>query len=166
MHLDKPTPGIKPMQKPPIQLACCLLAIWSVLVLPLPAHAAQAVVVQDINFGVVRKQDFNVGYSWLNRMPVWWESDTAWVITVESLDPNLGGSDDGSYTKSLDDLEFKLHKATGNRWITMLEQPQVLDEGTNTGSGTIYVDWRMLLSWTADRPGLYGTTLLFTISEM
>lgn len=160
----EPACGIGKYMQRLIQLACCVLALLAILSPPVSATAAQSVVVQDINFGTVDADDFTAGAIALSREPVWWESDTPWRITVESLDPNLGSSFDSGYIKPLGDLQFKFHAFS--QWITMQQHPQVLKDCYETGSGTIYADWRIQLDWALDRPGQYGAELLFTISEL
>lgn len=127
------------------------------------AQAATSVSVDDIRIKRPSKQDFRDGESKLERQPVKWESDTPWRITVESLDPNLGTSDYGGYTKLLSDLQWRL--SNGRNWYEMRQQPQEVTTG-EAGKGTFQMDWRVLLDITRDRPGRYRAELRFTISAL
>ena len=148
------------LEKALLMLTACLGAVWLVAQ---PAMAEMAIDVDDIAIVETGKNDFIVGQIIINREPVWWISDTPWRITVEALDHNLGSSDDGTYTKPLSDLQFKLSEESG--WTAIRQFPEVLKESNQTGRGSFTVDWRVLLEWQNDRPGRYETTLLFTISE-
>ena len=176
---DTPKPGLKPRLQVrilpvnrPLFPAHCSLFTFILFTIPCslftlfasPALSAeQSITVADINFGVVGEQEFIAGGAVLPRRPVAWESDVPWIITVESLDPNLGASDDGSYLKPLGDLEWKL--SDDKRWKKMRQDPEIVLSGVESGQGTILLDWRVMLFWTKDLPGQYRATLRFTIAE-
>jgi hypothetical protein len=126
------------------------------------AQAKTSVSVDDIRFDTPRKQDFRAGEARLDRQPIRWESDIPWLISVESLAPDLGRSNYGGYAKALSDLQFRL--ANDRTWTEMREQAQEVTTG-NPGKGSFMLDWRVLLDITKDRPGRYSAELRFTISE-
>ncbi|MCH7496023.1 MAG: hypothetical protein IH825_08050 [Candidatus Marinimicrobia bacterium] len=106
--------------------------------------------------------NFDAGFRKSNNNPVNWSSDIDWIITIASLDINLGQSDDTSYTKPLSDLEWKTSPQP--TWITMLTTDATVDTGTS-GSGSIDIDYKFLLAWDTDRPGTYGATVRYTIAS-
>ena len=143
------------------RLAITTLAL--VLLWAAGAWAATSVQVDDVRFDTPRKPDFKQGAIELKRHPVFWESDGNWLISVESLDPDLGTSDNGGYVKPLYDLQWRLTKS--RTWYEMRQQPQDVTSGA-PGRGSFTMDWRVLLDITRDRPGRYRAELRFTISEM
>jgi hypothetical protein len=124
--------------------------------------AAQSVTVSDLGFSTPAIAAYNLGYSTLSSIPVLWSSDSNWIIYVQSLDPNLGTSYQGGYTKPLSDLRFKLSSDS-----TYIPVQYLVDQPVNTGTAgnsSFSTDWKVLLNWTADRPGDYHAQLRFTIT--
>ena len=114
--------------------------------------------------GTAGENDFFAGQMLVRYHPVYWESDTPWIITVRSLDADLGMSDDGVYTKPLGDLQWKL--SDERHWIEMRQDEEEVDSSSVTGSGAVTLDFRALLRWKQDRPGDYRATLRFTITGL
>lgn len=107
--------------------------------------------------------EFNQGYALSSRNYIYWTSSVPWRVTVLSLEPNLGTSDDGQYVKPLSDLHWKLSGIPN--WTPIRTDEEVVIESDEKGQGRFQVDYRLLLGWERDRPGTYGTTLRYTISE-
>ncbi len=139
--------------------ACLCLAV---LLAARPALADQSISVSAINLGMAGEDDFYAGQIVVRYHPVYWESDIPWMITVRSLDADLGMSGDGSYIKPLADLQWKL--SDENQWIAMRQDEEEVDSSSDTGSGAVTMDFRALLNWKRDRPGDYRATLRFTIT--
>lgn len=127
------------------------------------AQARTSVSADDLIFKTPHKREFRDGESRLERQPVRWESDTAWSVTVESLDPDLGQSDQGGYFKPLSDLQYRL--STDRTWYELRRLPQEVATGA-AGKGSFTLDWRVLLDIARDRPGHYRAKLRFTISVL
>ena len=141
-----------------------LAAIPALLALAPPARADQNVNAMPINAGLVGEQDFDTGYVVISRVPVFWQSDVPWRLTVTSLDPNLGVSRDAKVTKPLSDLQWRMSDA--HAWQPMGQDPEELAWNNNTGSGTVYIDIKVLLNWLKDPPGEYHADLIFTIEPL
>ena len=105
--------------------------------------------------------DFNAGEKVSANNSIDWWADNDWIVTVKSLDVNLGQSDDLSYTKLLSDLEWQL--SVGGSWAAMTTTDVTVKTGT-AGTNSFDVDYKFLLSWSADKPGSYGATIQYTIS--
>lgn len=136
----------------------------ALLIFPTAALAAQSINVADINLGTIGEDEFNDGYAAVPSHAIFWESDIAWRILINSYDPDLGISDDGTYVKPLSDLYWKL--SNEEIWLPITQDREELDWGTETGDGVIYVDFAVSLAWKKDVPGRYGTELIFTIESL
>jgi hypothetical protein len=141
-----------------------LLVTAGFLVGPPSVYAVQNIVVNDMDFGVVGESEFMDGYALLLSQPISWESDVGWRITVYSLDPDLGLSNDGLYTKLLSDLQWKL--SSGSLWVPMTQDATEVDWSSDTGTGVVYIDAKVLLDWVNDVPGNYQADLVFTIEPL
>ena len=145
----------------------CLVIILAItsLVFGSPVAAnGLSITVTDINIGIVGEDEFIAGYVLVGAHPIFWESDIPWRITVCSLDPDLGSSDDGMYIKPLDDLLWKL--TDEQNWQPMVQEEEEIDWSTDTGDGLILLDFVVILDWEKDVPGQYGTYLVFTIEGL
>ena len=147
-----------------ISLLVLLSLIFGLLIRVAPAYAAESLSVNDLVFGIVGETDFEAGYTLIQDHPISWGSDVAWSITVHSLDANLGLSDSGFYTKSLGDLQWKL--SSESVWIPMTQIDTEVDWSNDTGTGTVYIDSRILLDWVLDVPGAYHADIMFTIAPL
>ncbi len=139
-----------------------LLALWLfVLLTPSTVQAAQSITEHAPVNMTATASDFNAGEKVAPNNLIQWTSDIAWIITVKSLDSDLGQSNDFSYTKPLSDLKWK--RSTWPFWLTMTTTDANVSAGSS-GSGQFNVDYKVLLSWSADIPGSYGATIQYTIS--
>ncbi len=144
-----------------------IIAIAGFLIGSPAAWAAQSITIDDINIGTVGEDEFFAGYAFIPSRAIFWESDTPWRITVRSLDPDLGMSDNGTYIKPLGDLHWKL--SDEEIWLPITQENKEIEWGTKTGEGlmgVVYVDFAVLLDWLKDVPGQYGTELVFTIESL
>jgi len=139
-------------------VACAALIV---LLIGMPASAAQSITVHSDIFLTATVGDFNAGEKQELTNLVQWSSDSYWIVTVKSLDPDMGQSDDLSYTKPLSDFKWKL---TGtSTWKTMTTADATVKLGS-PGSGSFNVDYKVLLSWESDRKGTYSATIQYTIA--
>lgn len=126
-----------------------------------PANAAQSITVHSDIWLTTTSGDSNAGEKQELTNLIQWSSDTSWIITVKSLNSDMGQSDDLSYTKLLNDLKWKL---TGlSSWKTMTTSDATVKLGS-AGSGSFNVDYKVLLSWADDKKGTYSATIQYTIS--
>ncbi len=126
-----------------------------------PAYAEQAVTVSDINLGLVGEEDFANGYVFLPRVPVFWDSDVPWRLTIQSLGADLGAGDDGMTDKSLSDLLWKL--SDEENWLPVTQDPEEVEWSMESGTGVVYIDLVVLIDWLYDSPGQYQVDLTFRI---
>jgi len=140
------------------------IALLVLLAWPGPALADQIVDAGALNIGTIGEQEFMDGYILIPELPVFWSSDVPWRISVGSMDPDMGLSDDASYSKPLEDLMWKI--SSEQTWIPLNRDPHEIAWGDETGSGVIYIDVIILLDWLSDAPGEYRTDLVFTITPM
>jgi hypothetical protein len=87
-------------------------------------------------------------------------SNTQWWVGVRALEPNMGKSHDGTYTKPLSD--FKL-RANGGSYQTVGRTSQMIANGQQ-GMHTLFLDYQVLLDPKLERSGDYGLTLIYTIT--
>src|SRR3972149_4561436 len=97
-----------------------------------PLYAEQSVFVNEINAGLVGEKEFIDGYVLIPAVPVYWESDVPFRITVSSLEPELGVSDGSSYAKSLHDLQWKI--TDEETWIPVSQDKEEVAFGAEGGS--------------------------------
>jgi len=125
------------------------------------ANAAQTITVHSDISLTATASDLNAGEKQELTNLIQWTSDSAWIITVMSLNADMGQSDDFSYTKSLSDMKWKL---TGlSTWNSMTTTDATVKLGA-TGSGSFNVDYKVLLSWVNDKKGIYSATIQYTIA--
>ncbi len=128
-----------------------------------PTSAVETITVHsDVNLNATTT-DLDAGEKVSSNNTINWTADVDWIVTVKSLDANLGQSDDLAYTKPLTDLQWKL-SASGTFTTITTTDATVTSGVFGGGSGNFDVDYKLLLSWSSDRPGTYGATLQYTIS--
>jgi len=126
-----------------------------------PTSAVQSITVHGDVSLTATASDFNAGEKQQLYNNIQWSSDTYWIITVKSLNADLGQSDDLSYTKPLSDLEWKLSGPAS--WKSMTTTDATVKLGS-AGSGSFNVDYTVLLSWANDKKGNYSATIQYTIA--
>jgi hypothetical protein len=138
---------------------CCAALLF--LMTAKGANAAQTITVHSNISLTATASDLSAGEMQELTNLIQWSSDTSWIITIKSLNADMGQSDDFSYTKLLSDLKWKL---TGlPTWNTMTTSDATVKLGS-TGSGSFNVDYKVLLSWANDKKGTYCATIQYTIS--
>jgi hypothetical protein len=144
-----------------LSLILTTLLVLSVLLTPSPSFAAQSVTAHSDISLTATHWDFIATQKVTMSHTVTWSSDSAWEITIKSLDADMGLSDDGQYTKPLSDLEWKTSPV--GSWTTMTTTDATVKTGA-AGSGDFDLDYKIWLSWSSDSAGTYGCTLQFTIT--
>ena len=142
------------------QIAVLILFL---LMTALPVSAVETITAHaDVNL-IANVTDFDAGEKVSSDNTMNWTSDVDWVVTVKSLDANLGQDDGLTYTKPLGDLLWKL--SINSTWTALTtSDATVTSEGVGGGSGNFDMDYKFLLAWSLDKVGSYGATLQFTIS--
>ena len=138
-----------------------LLIALAILLFSPAAWADQTISVNDMSLGPATEDDYVAGQIYIHAQPISWQSDVPWRITVRSVNPNLGVSDDGSYIKPLTDLMWKLSDDV--TWTPLTQEENEIKYSPDTGQGVVYVDFLLTLDWLKDIPGNYGAELVFTI---
>ena len=141
-----------------------LLIALAILLFTPAAWADQSLSVIDMSVGPATSDDFVAGQIYIHAQPIFWQSDVPWGITVRSLNPNLGVSNDGTYIKPLTDLMWKLSDDV--TWTPVTQEEHEIDYSPDTGSGVIYVDFVFSLDWLKDVAGNYRAELAFTIGAI
>jgi hypothetical protein len=137
--------------------------------LPLRVHGQ--CVVQDgttaavspamISFGTPTIVDFDNGgivYASTVRIDVDGRGNRAWGLCIASLAPDLGTA--GGVTKPVGDLEWQ---APGGSWMPLTLAPQLIF--SDRGDRSVVLNVRVRLSWDADVPGTFGTTVQFVVAS-
>ncbi len=88
-------------------------------------------------------------------------SNTDWVITARSESATMGTSDDGTYTKSIQDLQVR---ADGGSYTPLSRERTTIARGA-PGERTVGVDYRVNFDQATYRPGDYEATVIYTISS-
>jgi hypothetical protein len=87
-----------------------------------------------------------------------WSSDEFWEMTLCNSMAALQGN--GLSSKSVEGIEWKI--STSDKWLPLSYTESVICSGPK-GSGLIYLDFHVLLSWSTAEPGRYGSTINFKI---
>jgi len=145
-------------------LSLLLALTVGIALISAPAQATSITVHADISL-TAEVADFDAGHKTTGpHLVSWtWTEGGSWKVTIQSLDADLGTSDDGTYTKPLSDLKWKRSVAT--TWNTMSMTPATVRTGTASSSYSNQ-DYRFLLSWFNDKPGSYGATIQYTITSL
>lgn len=103
------------------------------------------------------------------------EFDLGWVdhggvsITVEpranrpnwQLFVQASAADMGGYGKPVQDLQVRVQGSSS--WMSLNTTAQMIAEGSGTSTVTVY--YRLMLSWSVDAPGAYSVPLEYTASS-
>jgi len=134
-----------------------------ILMTTLPAaHAVPDITGHGALSDTVLESHLQAGEIFFTANTLNWTSDVDWLVSVTSLDADMGQSDDMSYTKPLSDLGWKL--AASGSYTTMTTTEATVTTGA-IGSGNFDVDYRVALDWVNDKPGDYGVTVRYTITS-
>lgn len=116
-----------------------------------------------INFSTPTFVDFDNGFILyqttvtLNVTTAQKQGNKPWRLCVVSQQPDLGSA--SGVTKPISDLQYQY---AGGAWTPLSMTPQLVAQ--ERGNMLVQVQLRMLLSWTADPVGSFGTVLEFTVN--
>lgn len=145
----------------------CRFLLIGILIVLFPAFPAMAdieVTSGNINIGVVGENEFMAGYVVIPRVPVFWQSTEPWRLTVSSLDPDMGSSDDAMNVKALEDVLWRVSESED--WQSISINCEEVEWSNETGSGVVYIDIMVLLDWLTDSPGEYSIDVEFSIESI
>lgn len=144
-------------------------ALLTGALLPLRVHGQ--CVVQDgttvaispalVSFSTPTIVDFDNGgivYTSTVRIDVDGRGNRPWSLCIASLAPDLGSV--SGVTKPLTDLQWQ---PPAGSWIPLSLAPQLIL--SDRGDRSIVFSVRFLLSWDADVPGTFGTTVQFLVAS-
>lgn len=146
-----------------ILLIAAALAVLAAIY-PSSAYADQSVTAGNLTLGMIGEEEFEAGYVLVPRLPIFWESDSPWTISIYSLDADLGISDEADFVKPLGDLLWKPSDA--DVWLPLSQNPEEVAWSFDTGSGVVYIDVKLKFDWMSDGPGYYQANILFTIEPL
>lgn len=127
---------------------------------PIRNNADLAISVPIVSFDEPTYVDFDNGaivYQETVTLSVQASGNRPWTVCISSDVPDLGTVD--GFTKPLADLQWQ---AGGGPWMPVSVVPQALF--TDRGSRSVQVRVRMVLTWGADPPGSFGTTVNFVVA--
>lgn len=122
---------------------------------------------KNINIGTVSITDYEAGYKEKLRATVLLaKNDTNnWKLMVSTQDDNMGAI--GDYTKPIADLKWRASgsKATQLTYISLTNYGLEAASGLKSGTtNIIYIDYRIILAWANDAPGVYNIHILYTLT--
>ena len=133
----------------------------------LQAPAITTITPKRIDMGIVTEYSFDNGFienihaCFLNIR----SNDVNWNLFVKALDPNMGHS--GPYTKNLSDFSFKVDSkyAKHGNYEVINTFDKLIAQGPPSNETKLYMDYKILLAWARDIPGIYNLRLLYTITS-
>lgn len=120
-----------------------------------------------VSMGAVKSGDYEAGYKEKIRANVLLVKDTinAWKLMVKTDDNNMGVI--GDYTKPIGDFKWRATGATATQ-LTYTNLANYDVEAARGPSGTstniVYFDYRILLAWANDVPGVYNINVVYTLT--
>ena len=133
------------------------------------AYSANSLTIAPKSFsiGEIRADNYETGYKEKIRANAVIVKDTlnAWKVMIKTNNNNMGVI--GSYAKPISDFYWK---GTGDT-VTQITYTNITNYDLEIARGsasasfrTIYMDYRILLSWPNDVPGVYNITLTYTLT--
>lgn len=133
------------------------------------AYSANSLTIAPKSFsiGEIRADNYEAGYKEKIRANAVIVKDTlnAWKVMIKTNNNNMGVI--GSYAKPISDFYWK---ATGNT-ATQITYTSIANYDLEIARGsagasfvTIYMDYKILLSWPNDVPGVYNITVTYTLT--
>lgn len=122
---------------------------------------------KDISMGTVSIADYEAGYKEKLRATVLLAKDASdnWKLMVSTQDDNMGVI--GDYVKPVADFNWRANgaKATQLTYTSLTNYGLEAAAGLKSGStNIIYIDYKIILSWGNDVPGVYNINILYTLT--
>lgn len=122
---------------------------------------------KTVNMGTVNINDYEAGYKEKARANVLLVKDTDndWKLMIKTNDSDMGVV--GSYAKPIGDLNWRAsgYGATQLTYTSLTNYDVEVARGQK-GSPTrlVYTDYKILLAWANDLPGVYNINILYTLT--
>ena len=122
---------------------------------------------KSVNMGIVTADDYRAGYQekiQANLLTVK-DNENDWKVMIKTYDSSMGVV--GSYAKSVSDLEWRAQGAYAAQttYIGLANYDIEVARGPKDNNDrSVFIDYRVLLSWAKDVPGNYYITLLYTLT--
>lgn len=121
---------------------------------------------KSVNMGIVTADDYKTGYQEKIQANVLHikDDDNDWKVMVKTDDSSMGVV--GNYTKPVSDLEWRAQGtyATQTTYRDITNYDVEVARGQRGTTKSIFIDYKVLLSWSKDVPGNYYITLLYTLT--
>lgn len=122
---------------------------------------------KNVNLGTINMADYETGYKEKIRATVLLVKDDTnnWKLMVATLDSNMGVI--GDYTKPIGDFKWRASgaKAMQLTYTDLTNYDVEAARGLKSGTTNImYIDYRILLAWGNDVPGVYNINILYTLT--
>lgn len=133
----------------------------------LAANMLKIVLPKDVTLDTIGISDYENGYKEKIRATVLLMSDTSndWKLMVRTNDGNMGTS--GNYIKPISDLNWRASgsNATQLTYTSITNYDVEAARGIKSGTTKIvYIDYKVMLAWNKDIPGVYNIAILYTLT--
>ena len=150
-----------------------LIFIAGFIFLAIPAYKAWAtntltiVPPKAVDLGTINMADYETGYKEKIRATVLLVKDDTnnWKLMVSTMDSNMGAI--GAYIKPIGDFKWRASGSMATQLTYTSLTNYGLEAARGLKSGTtniIYLDYRVLLVWGNDVPGVYNVNILYTLT--
>jgi hypothetical protein len=129
-----------------------------------PVYAEQSVFVNTSGLIEAGEADFEAGYVLISDIPISWQSDVPWRITLSTAEPDFIANNNTGYIKSVADISWR--SPDNEVWVPLDQNAQEISWGDETGSGVTYVDLLVSLDWLKDAPGEYHIDFVVSIEPL
>jgi len=131
------------------------------------ANSLTIVQPKTVNLGTIAMADYETGYKEKVRATVLLAKDDTdnWKVMVSTQDSNMGVV--GDYAKPIGDLQWRASgsKATQLTYTNLTNYNVEAASGLKSGTtNIIYIDYKVLLTWANDVPGVYNISILYTLT--
>ena len=121
---------------------------------------------KSVNMGIIIADDYQNGYKekiQANLLQINSNQDD-WKVMVKTNDSSMGVM--GSHTKPISDLYWRAQGtyATQTVYTNIANYDIEVARGPKGNIKNLFIDYKVLLSWTRDVPGAYYITLLYTLT--
>ena len=122
---------------------------------------------KTVDLGTINMTDYETGYKEKIRATVLLVKDDTnnWKLMVSTMDSNMGAI--GDYIKPIGDFKWRASGSMATQLTYTSLTNYGLEAARGLKSGTtniIYIDYRILLAWGNDVPGVYNINIVYTLT--
>ena len=147
-----------------------IIFILFFIFLSIPEHLAYTaslmVYPNTVNMGIVTSNDYENGYKETiqSNTVIITNTDQAWKLMVKTNDDNMGVN--GDYAKPTSDFRWKasVPYATQVSYANIANYDIEVARGPMGSFGIVYLDYKVLLLWSKDKPGTYDLDIVYTVT--